>query len=91
MKDEIFNISSILHLQTSNFKSMLPITKDIQIEDLIVQLPQSVSYLREKGIVCVVCGEPVWGSLNDLATQKELSDDSVELIIRELNEMLLKK
>lgn len=51
---------------------MLPITKDIQIEDLIVRLPQSVSYLREKGIICVVCGEPVWGSLNDLATQKEL-------------------
>lgn len=91
MKDGIFNISSILHLQTSNFKSMLPITKDIQIEDLIVQLPQSVSYLREKGIVCVVCGEPVWGSLNDLAIQKGLSNDSVELIIRELNEMLLKK
>lgn len=73
---------------SSNFKFMLPITKDIQIEDLIVQLPQSVSYLREKGIVCVVCGEPVWGSLNNLATQKGLSDKSIELIVYELNQML---
>ncbi len=67
---------------------MLPITKDIQIEDLIVRLPQSVSYLREKGIICVVCGEPVWGSLNDLAIQKGLSDESIEQIISELNKFL---
>ncbi len=67
---------------------MLPITKDIQIEDLIVRLPHSVSYLREKGIICVVCGEPVWGSLNDLATQKELSEDKIGQIVKELNLML---
>ncbi len=66
---------------------MLPITKDIQIEDLVVQLPKSVSYLRDKGIVCVVCGEPVWGSLNDLAVQKGLSNDSIEQIVNELNQI----
>ncbi len=69
----------------------MPISKDTQIEDLIEILPPAISYLREKGIVCVVCGEPVWGSLNDLATQKGLSDESVVVIIKELNEMLLKK
>lgn len=67
---------------------MLPITKDVQIEDLVEQLPQSIPYLREKGIVCVVCGEPVWGSLNDLATQKGLSDNDIEQIVKELNLML---
>ncbi len=66
----------------------MSITKDIQIEDLVELLPQSVSLLREKGIVCVVCGEPVWGSLNDLATQKGLSDESIEQIISELNKFL---
>ncbi|KAB2870155.1 MAG: DUF1858 domain-containing protein [Bacteroidales bacterium] len=66
---------------------MLPITKDIQIEDIVVQLPQSVSYLRDKGIVCVVCGEPVWGTLNDLAVQKGLSNDSIEQIVNELNQI----
>ena len=69
----------------------MSITKDIQIEDLVELLPQSVSLLREKGIVCVVCGEPVWGSLNDLATQKGLSDESIERIVSELNQLLLKK
>ena len=66
----------------------MSITKDIQIEDLVELLPQSVSLLREKGIVCVVCGEPVWGSLNDLATQKGLSDNEIEQIVKELNLML---
>jgi len=66
---------------------MLPITKDIQIEDLVVQLPQSVSYLRDKGIVCVVCGEPVWGTLSDLAVQKGLSNESIEQIVNELNQI----
>jgi len=66
----------------------MSIAKDIQIEDLIEILPQAVSYLREKGIVCVVCGEPVWGSLNDLATQKGLSEDKIEQIVKELKLML---
>jgi len=67
---------------------MLSITKDIQIEDLVEKIPESVSFLREKGIVCVVCGEPVWGSLKDLATQKGLSEDKIEQIVKELNLML---
>jgi iron-sulfur cluster repair protein YtfE (RIC family) len=70
---------------------MLPITKDTQIEDLVEQLPLSVSLLREKGIVCIVCGEPVWGSLNDLATQKGLSVENIDQIVKKLNEMLLEK
>lgn len=66
----------------------MSITKDIQIEDLVEKIPESVSFLREKGIVCVVCGEPVWGSLKDLATQKGLSDESIEQIVTELNKMI---
>ena len=68
---------------------MIPqITKDIQIEDLVEQLPQSVSFLRENGIVCIICGEPVWGSLNDIAKQKDFSDDSIEQLVSELNQLL---
>ncbi|BDX36897.1 hypothetical protein CYCD_02520 [Tenuifilaceae bacterium CYCD] len=66
----------------------MSITKDIQIEDLVEQLPQSVSYLRDKGIVCVICGEPVWGSLNDLAKQKGFSDETIKQIVTELNQQI---
>lgn len=66
----------------------MPITKDIQIEDLVEKIPTSVSFLRKKGIVCVVCGEPAWGSLNDLAKQKGFSDETIEQIVTELNQQL---
>lgn len=64
------------------------ITKDIQIEDLVEQVPESVAFLRQKGIVCVVCGEPVWGTLNEIAKQKKITDEDIEQIVNELNLML---
>ncbi|MGE0077220.1 MAG: hypothetical protein AB7S48_05090 [Bacteroidales bacterium] len=64
------------------------ISKDIQIEDLVEKFPESVSILRENGIVCIVCGEPVWGSLNDVAKQKRLSDEKIDLIVNKLNRLL---
>lgn len=69
----------------------MKITKDIQIEDLVEKVPESVALLREKGIVCVVCGEPVWGSLNEVAKQKGFSDERIEQIVTELNQQLLGK
>lgn len=66
----------------------MTITKDIQIEDLVDKIPKSIPFLREKGIVCVVCGEPVWGSLNDLAKQKGFSDETIDQIVTELNQQL---
>lgn len=35
------------------------ITKDITIEDLVEEIPESVRYLSEKGIKCIACGEPI--------------------------------
>lgn len=67
------------------------ITKDIQIEDLVEQVPESVAFLRQKGIVCVVCGEPVWGSLSEMAKQKGFSDESIDQVVTELNQLLLGK
>lgn len=44
---------------------MNKITKDISIENIIDQVPGAVRYLSEKGITCIACGEPVWGSLEE--------------------------
>lgn len=35
----------------------MKITKDISIEDLVNYKSESVSFLREKGIKCIACGE----------------------------------
>jgi iron-sulfur cluster repair protein YtfE (RIC family) len=61
------------------------VSKDITIEDLVVQIPESVNFLREKGIVCIICGEPVWGTLSELAERKGLSVKEIDEIIDYLN------
>jgi iron-sulfur cluster repair protein YtfE (RIC family) len=65
----------------------MQITKDIEIEDLVEELPEAVSYLREEGIRCLRCGEPIWGSLEDAAKEKGFDDEKIERFVKELNQM----
>jgi uncharacterized protein with PIN domain len=51
----------------------MKITKDISIEELIEEVPESVKYLMNEGIRCVVCGEPIWGTLEEAVEEKNLS------------------
>jgi len=68
----------------------MKITKNIEIEDLVNTLPGAVGYLREEGIRCLRCGEPIWGSLEDAAKEKGYSDKDVERFVHDLNEMVNK-
>jgi hypothetical protein len=63
------------------------INKDISIEDLLEQIPESVVYLREKGIRCFVCGEPTWGTLESAAKEKGFKDKDIDLFVKEINEL----
>jgi len=63
------------------------IDKDIEIEDLIKILPESVTYLMDKGIRCLRCGEPLWGSLESAALEKGFNDEQIEEFVNELNKM----
>ncbi len=65
----------------------MTIKKEIPIEDLVNVLPSSVKYLAEKGIVCIACGEAVWGTLEEAATGKGYVKEEVESIIRDLNKL----
>ena len=38
----------------------------IYIEDLVKEHPEVISPLAEMGVVCIACGEPVWGTLEEL-------------------------
>lgn len=64
------------------------IKKDILIEDLIDRYPFSVKYLMEKGIRCIMCGEPVWGTLEEAAKEKNFDDTTIEILVKELNTLL---
>lgn len=63
------------------------ITKDILIEDLVRDYPESVRFLMEKGIKCIACGEPVWGTLEEAAKGKGFSDAEIDTVVAELNRL----
>ncbi len=62
------------------------VDKDILIEELVERYPSSVGFLMRKGVVCVQCGEPVWGTLEEAARKKGI--EGIEALVDELNEFL---
>ena len=65
----------------------MTIKKDITIEELIEKVPESVKYLSKKGIICIACGEPIWGTLEDAAIEKGFSENEIDNIILDLNKL----
>ena len=61
------------------------ITKEIYIEDLVRDYPGAVTYLMEKGIRCLMCGEPIWGTLESAAKEKGFNDEDIEVFVKDLN------
>ena len=64
------------------------ITKNIWIEDLLDKYPQAQQFLSQKGIICIKCGEPVWGSLEEQIKKKGFSENELNKLILDLNEFL---
>jgi len=63
------------------------ITKDILIEELVNNYPFSVRFLMEKGIRCIMCGEPIWGTLEEAAQEKDFTDTEIEGFVQEIREL----
>lgn len=62
----------------------MTITKDTLIEELIAAFPESVQYLMTQGIRCMVCGEPMWGTLESAALEKGFSPDDIRGFVEDL-------
>jgi hypothetical protein len=63
------------------------ITPDIDVEELVEHYPKAVNFLADRGIVCIRCGEPYWGTLRELAASKSMGD-RVEEIVNDLKAYL---
>ncbi|MBD3403748.1 hypothetical protein GF420_12690 [candidate division GN15 bacterium] len=59
------------------------IDADRPVDQLVDEHPDLVKFLIDHDLPCVVCGEPFWGTLRDLASQKGWSDDEIEQLVRE--------
>ena len=64
----------------------MEITKDISIEELVEGFPVAVGYLMRKGIKCIACGDPIWGTLEEAAKEKGFCDKEIEDFVKELKE-----
>ncbi len=66
-----------------------PITADTTIEEIVNDYPELVRPLMEYGIKCVVCGEPIWGTLQENADEKGV--ERLPEIVSELNRIVAEK
>ncbi|MGB9702444.1 MAG: DUF1858 domain-containing protein [Candidatus Kapaibacteriota bacterium] len=63
------------------------INKNITIEDLVTEIPESINYLMKEGIRCIRCGEPIWGTLESAALEKGFNQDDIERFVRDINQI----
>lgn len=63
------------------------INKSTTIEDLVTILPESVNYFMEKGIRLLICGEPIWGTIEEIVMAKGFTNEELSVIVEELNEI----
>lgn len=65
----------------------MEITKQTTIEDLVEKVPGAVKYLMTAGIRCIICGEPIWGTLEEAAKEKKFSDEDIEKFVSDLRQI----
>jgi uncharacterized protein with PIN domain len=63
------------------------ITRDMKIEQLVELKEDAVSFLFHKNIRCIRCGEPVWDTIEEAARKKDYSEDEIDQLIEELNQL----
>lgn len=64
------------------------VSRDSVIEDLVNDHPDSITFLMEKGIRCLRCGEPIWGTLGSAMDEKDFPIDRQMEIVQELRAFL---
>ncbi|MGB4654240.1 MAG: DUF1858 domain-containing protein [Bacteroidales bacterium] len=63
------------------------ITPQTTLDEIVEKIPGSVKYLKEHGITCIVCGEPVWITLEEAAKEKGFNDEQIKEFVNQLNKM----
>jgi len=94
-KSRYSKFESFINLQPEmkNMKAMSKpeITKDIYIEDLVKHYPFSVRFMSQKGIKCIACGEPIWGTLEEAAREKGFDDQKISELVVEMRGLASKE
>ncbi len=62
------------------------VSLDMQIEELVLQFPESVRFLTKHEIRCIRCGEPLWCTLGELLEEEGVDDP--QALVDKLNKFL---
>jgi len=61
------------------------ITRTTSIEDLVALFPEAVRVLVRHNLPCLVCGEPVWGTFEEVARGSGKDEAEIDALVLELN------
>jgi len=75
--------------QLGSFRDRQMITEDMDIEDIVRDYPVVIDPLSKYGIVCVACGEPIWGTLRELADP--IGINNLAPIMEQMNKLIREK
>ncbi|KPK64785.1 hypothetical protein AMJ83_00960 [candidate division WOR_3 bacterium SM23_42] len=59
------------------------ITKEMHIEQILTKYPSLSKTFIEFGLPCLVCGEPFWGTVDELGQQHGIN---TEKLVEKLNQ-----
>jgi len=60
------------------------IQRTVIIEDLIREHPESVGFMLKQRLPCYVCGEPTWGTLEEVARRSGKSESEIDALVEGL-------
>lgn len=52
----------------------MDITLNVTVDELLEAHPKAAGFLADHHVVCIVCGEPYWGTLGELMEHKEIEN-----------------
>ncbi|GAB4575276.1 MAG: hypothetical protein Kow0077_26000 [Anaerolineae bacterium] len=67
----------------------MEITLDVTVDELVAAYPDAVGFLADHHVVCIVCGEPYWGTLGELMASKGIEDPAA--LLEELKAFLAQR
>lgn len=59
------------------------ITRKSKIEDVLRDFPEKVRIFVQMGLPCFVCGEPFWGTIEELCNRYNVD---IDVVLKKLNE-----
>jgi len=64
----------------------MDITLEVTVDALLEAYPQAAGFLAGRRVVCIMCGEPYWGTLGELMASKGITDP--QALLQELRDYL---